>query len=289
MKYSKQQGLTLIELMVALLISLLIMAGLFTVYQSNQRGFRLNDGLTRVQENGRFALDFLSRDIRQAGFPSRDPNSNVVFPPEFQFFLFTGGLNDAAVVGNPNTSDTLSLRHGMFGSLTTDCAGAFPVPGDPTQGNSDGLIDLNQNGKIWSSDGNTTLNVYDIQDTGRTNNRGLPVFALFCNGNEMVEGIENMQVLYGVDTDPNPTTRDYVANQYYTFNLIPDLDGDGVTDWGNIVSLRIALLASSVDEKTNTPSPRTFRLLDINIPAFADQKIRRVYTTTILLRNNMAL
>ncbi len=289
MKYSRQQGLTLIELMVALLISLLIMAGLFTVYQSNQRGFRLNDGLTRVQENGRFALDFLSRDIRQAGFPGKDPNSNIVIAPEFQFFLFTGGLNDAAVANNPNTSDTLSLRHGMFGSRTTDCTGLLPVPGDPTQGNSDGLITLNQNGKTWNSDGNTTLNVYDIQDTGRTNNRGLPVFALFCNGNEMVEGIENMQVLYGVDTDPNPNTRDYVANQYYTFNLIPDLDGDGVTDWGNIVSLRIALLASSVDEKTNTPSPRIFRLLDITLPAFGDQKIRRVYTTTILLRNNLAL
>ncbi len=287
MKHSQQRGLTLIELMVSLVISLLIMAGLFTVYQSNQRGNRLNDGLMRAQENGRFAVDFLTRDIRIAAYPFNDPNPNVTAKPEFQNFLFSGGADNVAVANNPNPSDILSLRHGWGGATTADCNGAIPGNVDPAA--------LNQGGITWAPDGTTTWNQYDIRDTGRTNNRGLPIFALFCNGNELVEGIENMQVLYGVDTDVPFNTRDFVANQYVSFNSIPDLDGDGVTDWSRIVSLRIALLASSVDERASAPSPRTFSLLDFNIGSYdgnsampTDQKIRRVYTTTVLIRNNMA-
>ena len=281
MKYSRQRGLTLIELMVSLLISLLIMAGLFTVYQSNQRGNRLNDGLMRTQENGRFAIDFLTQDIRIAAFPFNDPNPGVTAKPEFQNFLFSGGANDVAVNNNPNTSDILSLRHGWGSATTADCSGAVP-------GNVD-LVALSQGGATWTPDGTTTWNRYDIRDTGRTNNRGLPIFALYCNGNEIVEGIENMQVLYGVDTDASFQARDLVTNQYYTFDTIPDLDGDGITDWGRIISIRIALLASSVDERASAPSPRTFTLLDAPVMGpYNDQKIRRVYTTTVLIRNNMS-
>jgi len=267
MKHSQQRGLTLIELMVALIISLLILAGLFTVYQSNQRGNRLNDGLMRTQENGRFAIDFLIRDIRQAAFPANDVG--------VKSFLFQGSANNAAVAGSPNTSDVLVLRHGTIGSETQDCSGQTPTNG----GNADGANGLN----------NTTMNQYDIRATRRTNNRGLAIFALFCNNTELVEGIENMQVLYGVDTDVPFNSRDFVANQYFTFNTVPDLDGDGITDWSRVVSLRIALLANSVDARTTLTSTRTFNLLDTTIPAFNDQMIRRVYTTTVLIRNNATL
>jgi len=280
--YSKQHGLTLIELMVSLLISLLIMAGLFTVYQSNQRGYRLNDGLVRVQENGRFAIDFLSRDIRRSGFPFEIPAGAPPATMPVQYYLFDSGANDVDVIGtaagNFPTSDILALRHGNFSNLTADCSGVTVTPGVAGGGNAD------------PNQAETTLNIYDIRNTGRTNNRGNPVLALFCNGAEIVEGIENIQVLYGVDTD---FPRDYIANQYVTFDNVPNYDIDPKPDWDRIVSLRIALLASSVDEKANAPSPRTFNLLNVTLGPYdgsgamaADQKIRRIYTTTILIRNN---
>ena len=282
MNYTHQRGLTLIELMVALVISLLILAGLFTVYQSNQRGYRLNDGLVRTQESGRFAIDFLARDIRQAAYPSSDPNPNATTAPDFLGFLFAGGANDVDVINtNPGDfplSDILSLRHGFGTLLSTDCSGTSP-------GNTDPLgVTVIQGPESWTPDDTTTWNQYDIRATGRLNNRGNPILALFCNGNELVEGIENMQVLYGVDTTAE---QDFVTDQYFTFNNIPDITADGATDWSRIISLRIALLASSVDEKTSAPSPRTFTLLDTLIPAFNDQKMRRVYTTTVLIRNNL--
>ncbi len=64
----KQSGLTLIEIMVALTLSLLLLAGMIQVFQSNKQSYRVQDALSRVQENGRFAIDFISRDLRMAGF-----------------------------------------------------------------------------------------------------------------------------------------------------------------------------------------------------------------------------
>ncbi len=295
MSNSNQRGLTLIELMVALLISLLILAGLFTVYRSNQHGYRLNDGLVRIQESGRFAIDYLSRDIRQTAYPNGELNPKVIPTPEFHLFLFNNGADNIDVVNsNPGQfppSDVLAIRHGIQNQLTTDCNGVAP-DGAGTGGNAD----ANPGTNGW-----TTLNVYAIQDTGRTNIQGNPILGLFCNGNELVEGVENMQVLYGVDTDPSLNSRDYVADQYFDFTTVPNINGDAIPDWNRVVSLRIALLASSVDEKATQPSGRSFNLLgdiigpfdgtgvDVNGVAIpADQKMRRIYTTTILIRNNMA-
>jgi type IV pilus assembly protein PilW len=65
---SNQAGLTLIELMVAMVISLLLIAGTITIFISNKQAYRLNEASSRVQENGRFALDFIRRDVRMAGY-----------------------------------------------------------------------------------------------------------------------------------------------------------------------------------------------------------------------------
>ncbi|HEL3170163.1 TPA: PilW family protein [Stenotrophomonas maltophilia] len=60
-------GLSLVELMVALVISLVLMLGVVQVFIASQTASRLSEGASRVQENARFALDFLERDIRMAG------------------------------------------------------------------------------------------------------------------------------------------------------------------------------------------------------------------------------
>ncbi|NDK39269.1 pilus assembly protein PilW [Pseudoxanthomonas gei] len=61
------QGLSLIELMIALLIGLILLIGLVQVFGASRTAYQLSEGLARVQENGRFAMDYLQRDIRMAG------------------------------------------------------------------------------------------------------------------------------------------------------------------------------------------------------------------------------
>lgn len=63
----RMAGLSLVEMMIALVIGLVLTLGVIQVFSASQAASRLSEGASRVQENARFALDFLSRDIRMAG------------------------------------------------------------------------------------------------------------------------------------------------------------------------------------------------------------------------------
>lgn len=60
-------GLSLIEMMIAMVISLILMLGVVQIFMASRAASRLSEGAARTQENARFALDFLERDIRMAG------------------------------------------------------------------------------------------------------------------------------------------------------------------------------------------------------------------------------
>lgn len=98
---------------------------------------------------------------------------------------------------------------------------------------------------------------------------------------ELAEGIENMQVLYGEDTDGNQT-----PDVYRT--------ADAVMDWGNVVSLEIALLAASTDGRVGDEDTRTFDLLGETVDPTAggtlpsDGRLRRVVSFTIAMRNQLS-
>lgn len=64
----RQLGMSLVEIMVALTISLLLLAGVVQIFTSSKQTYRNNEALARVQENGRFAIDLLGRDLRMGGF-----------------------------------------------------------------------------------------------------------------------------------------------------------------------------------------------------------------------------
>lgn len=61
------RGVSLIELMVALAIGSLLILGLVQVFAGSRTAYQLSAGLARTQENGRFAIDILQRDLRMAG------------------------------------------------------------------------------------------------------------------------------------------------------------------------------------------------------------------------------
>lgn len=64
----KYRGFTMIELMVAIAISAILMVVLAQVYASTKRTYRINEGLSRMQETGRYSVDLISRDMRLAGY-----------------------------------------------------------------------------------------------------------------------------------------------------------------------------------------------------------------------------
>jgi len=64
----RQQGFTVIELMIALLISSVVIGGIFAVFINTKKTQRFTSELAQIQESGRFALAFLKRDIRMIDY-----------------------------------------------------------------------------------------------------------------------------------------------------------------------------------------------------------------------------
>lgn len=60
-------GLSLIELLIALLIGMVMVLGLVQVFAASRTAYMVSQGIARSQESARFALDFLSRDLRMVG------------------------------------------------------------------------------------------------------------------------------------------------------------------------------------------------------------------------------
>ena len=63
-----QKGLSLVEVMIAMVIGSVITAGIIQLFVANSETHRLMLGQSRMQESARFALEFIGRSVRQAGY-----------------------------------------------------------------------------------------------------------------------------------------------------------------------------------------------------------------------------
>ncbi|MGB0468085.1 MAG: PilW family protein, partial [Pontibacterium sp.] len=75
--YLKQRGLSMIELMVALVIGLLLTAGVLQMFVSSKATYTLQSELAKMQENARFAVEFMARDLRMAGYMGCSKNTTM--------------------------------------------------------------------------------------------------------------------------------------------------------------------------------------------------------------------
>ncbi len=61
-----QPGFTLVEILIAIAIGLFLTAGMVQLFVANKTSYRFNEALSRIQENGRFALATMASDLRMA-------------------------------------------------------------------------------------------------------------------------------------------------------------------------------------------------------------------------------
>ncbi len=233
-------GFSLVEILVAMTLGVVLLGGALTIYTSSKDGYRLQENIAGLQENGRFAIQALRRNMEMAGFPLI-----LEIPP-----FVIGGANGTAD-GGGNASDQITIQY----RSDTDCLGA----GTPTN----------------AAAPRVAVNRYHI-DNG----------ALRCEGNgnpgapeSLVDNVINMQALYGIDDDSDGTANRYVrADQVGT---------GGVPGWNSVVSLRLALLVSSDSNINTTQQAGGFELLDAPAINPGDNRLYRVFTTTIPLRNRI--
>ena len=76
----RQHGFSLIELMVAVTLGLLLLAGLGTLFLGTSRSYRENDLIAGMQDQARFAMATLSRDLSMAGYWGGMMGSDGIVP-----------------------------------------------------------------------------------------------------------------------------------------------------------------------------------------------------------------
>lgn len=142
----------------------------------------------------------------------------------------------------------------------------------------------------WSTQYGGSLQAFRMRSTaffvGRNTLTGQPGLyrLVFSNGSqdfqEIVDGVESMQILYGYSRPGSQSTGQGVTDW---------LTADQVPDWSLVIAVRIALLARSADRVPGFEQSDGFVLLGTNAEAGGDGIMRRVFTTTITLRNRMVV
>jgi len=315
-----EAGLTLVEIMIAMLLSVILLGGVIQISSGTKATYRTNEAVAQLQENGRFATEILARDIRMADFwgcagniSKVTNNLNSVAAGYIPFE--NGGLGGTEGGAGP---DTLVLRGGYdsgiqvdapYGPLPSasikvpagngldqfdivmisDCTSAdvFQISNaDPntagnlahnagvgSPGNKGPAGCLNCLSRVYAGDA-TVYRVQGITYSIAPGSSGQP--ALFRNGQELVDGIEDLQVLYGEDIDPPATAGSGSANYY--------VPADQVSNMDNVVSIRFALVARSYGN--NVANGQTYNVLGTSITS-NDNRLRQVYTATIGIRNRL--
>jgi type IV pilus assembly protein PilW len=130
-----QRGVSLVELMVALVLGLFLIFGAVTVYQQSRTAFRANEAVARMQEAARLAFDVLEADIRMANYWGLSNQSEYIInragPSASLPAYFTGGQGtniDACNVGTAhnwaiNLDAYLDGTNNGYGLNTTNCPG----------------------------------------------------------------------------------------------------------------------------------------------------------------------
>ncbi len=283
---TSQRGFTLVELMIAMLIGVFLMSGVIQIFLSAKQAYRLQENLSRLQENGRLAINLIAKDIRMAGYVAYE-----CFPTPPALPLTLGLAFDKA----DNTWCGPSPKRICVPSITTPANLANTVNNIRTDViRSYQWINLPSPCTATTSEFSYFIRVDD-------SNSNIPALWRYdgASSQERVEGVERMQVLYGVDTDTVP---DYVPNYYADAGTV------AAADWTKIVSVRVTLLLVTMDNNlTDTPQPYTYNGTTTTPPDVCssngvvvsalpcsspniqvkDLRIRRVFSSTIAVRNRL--
>ncbi len=319
-------GFTLVEMMIAMLLSVILLGGVIQISSSTKATYRTNEAVAQLQENGRFSVEILARDIRMADFwgcannvtlvknnlknggtgyidfanggvggveggSSPDTlilrggfNSGVPVVPPFSpqasaaiHVSNSNGLNqdDIVIVSDCSSADVFQLNNdpGSSGTLVHNTA-----PGNPGNENSASIgscpgANAHCLSKIYAGDA-TVYPVQQLTYSIGAGTSGQP--ALLRNGQELVDGIEDLQVLYGEDIDPPETAGSGSANRY--------VPADQVSNMNKVVSIRFALVVRSYED--NVTTGQTYDVLGTSKTS-ADNRLRQVYTSTVSIRNRL--
>lgn len=234
--------------------------GLGDIDGSGARNARLNSDVLRAQFLSQTQIP-LSIDMSLKSSVIQLPNN--IFGLKDGHIAALGNCNDIDVFTvSSYTGDPVTISHTTATNSSNDLSNAYTT---------------NESVRILLS------NTYFVGETGRTNINGDTIYALYrrdVNGaiEEVVEGVENLQILYGEEF-ANGSIR-YV-----------DADFAGLNK-NSVTSIKIGLLIASTERVLSSADTTTYRVLNENIAQTGttitypnDNRLRRAVSFSINVRN----
>jgi len=323
--HSVQRGLSLVELMVAITISLLVLTALSAIFISSTRSRNEMQKSTQQQESGRYAAELLADNLKMAGYLAEfdasplatpavlpDPCATTIANLLTALPLHVQGVNDAAESPSclsdvkEGTDIVVVRRASTCVAGVAGCA-AF-VDGEPyfqaslcTPNDGSGAelahaISTDADYAAYhfalsTSAGDFTrhktscvatdfaaiqryfVHIYFIANNNESGD-GIPTLKRAELGAgafsivPLVDGIENMQVEYGVDSNGDGVPNAYTSAPAST------------ADWRNVMAARVHLLARNTTSSQGYTDSRVYTLGDKEVSAPNDGYKRHVYSTT---------
>lgn len=308
---NRQSGLSLIELMIAMTIGLFLIGGAMLIFVTSSDTRRTNDDIARMQENTRFAMDTIKPDVRMAGLwgltsitgtlngyaGSASELSTIASDCEDRWYIKLTmpieGFNDnnpysatclSASDYMPGT-DILVVRHASTEIAPALNAGVIYIRTDATRGEIfEGTTPPSSPFAAGAEDHRLLVHAYYVRPYTFATDDDIPSLhrltltddgagTTVIEDEEVVPGIEDFQIQFGVDDTGDGSINRYVNPE--TAGLITD----------NIRAVRLWLMARSTRAERSFVNDATYDYASKSVKP--NDNFRRLLTsTTIMLRND---
>ena len=303
-----QRGLSLIELLVAVAIGAVLIFGATQAYVDSRNAYAVNESVSRMQENGRYAMSVLEPDLRMSNFWGLQKGADIISNKFKKTDGAPGFAGPAATsCGNNYGIDLENNIEGTDASYPTTAAGCLPKTSAVTTADTITIrrastiestaaaafgslrICSTRGGGILVADTSTSpicagataplktaqindliVNLYYVDRSSgqQTGYPSLRRYWLDVNGSvgpkntfhedEVVAGIEDLQVEYGVDRTGGYGTSGGAAVQYLPAGATLSGLLNAAANPAQIVSVRIWLLVRSDEPEVGFTDDRVY-------------------------------
>jgi type IV pilus assembly protein PilW len=235
-----QQGFTLIELSIAVLIGLFLVGGMLTLVQDMRRTFGTQNQLGQLQDNERLAMTLITDVVQAAGYypdPTIHVDTSTFLVPNAPFVLAGQAIAGTHAAAGPGDSITVQYNTAL----------------------NDGVINC-------TGSSNTVQPLLIYKNTFRVITAPAPRQDLVCilNNNAavtLISGVTNLQILYGVRTNPAGG-----ANNVDTFMTATQMNLNPA-NWTSVICVKVTLtftnpLAAQPGQAATIPFTRVVTVMN---------------------------
>jgi len=316
---NRQSGMTMVELMVAMLLAMVLAGSIITVFVNNSHSFKQDENILRMQDDARYALREIAFDISMAGHyaellvpASVTPDGNLSIladcgpggQDKWMYRTIQAGTGDSfSMIGIDNaTAGTASAVHSCIvnGELLagTDVVSVKRVAGSPAGITRAGSVYLRTNGTVGLlyrapfpgapvinvpaplADWEFRPRVYYVRQFANTPGDGVPTL---CR--KVLAGVGPSMTTECIATGIENLQLEYGIDTTNDGNPNVFLTSPTLAEMQGIVSVRIFLLARTAGIDTRYTNQKTFSISNSPDYTPADSFHRRVFSTTVSVQN----